>query len=244
MSALLDGKTAIITGAGTGIGKGIARAYAREGASLVAASRNEANLAAAARELAPTGARVLAMPTDVTDEAQVAALFERTMSEFGRVDILVNNSGAFDGGPLEELSLETWQKVVDVNLTGVFLCTREAMKVMKPQGGGRIINIGSISAQMPRMNSAPYAATKHGLVGLTKSTALEGRDHGIVASILHPGNVLTEMRAAVDRPIDREPMMSTDDIAMAALTMAALPPNVNMLESIVLPVEQKYLGRG
>ena len=197
-----------------------------------------------AGELAPTGASVVVAPTDVTDESQVVALFERTMDEFGRVDILVNNSGAFDGGPIEELSLETWQRVVDVNLTGVFLCTREAMKIMKPQGGGRIINIGSISAQMPRMNSAPYSSTKHALVGLTKSTALEGRDHGIVASILHPGNVLTEMRAQVDRPMDMEPMMSTDDIAAAALTMAALPMNVNMLESIVLPVEQKYLGRG
>ena len=244
MGMMLESKVAVITGAGTGIGKGIARAYAREGASLVVASRNAGNLRASADELAPMGVRVVIAPTDVTEEAQVAALFERTMSEFGRVDILVNNSGAFDGGPLDELPLETWQKVVDVNLTGVFLCTREAMKVMKLQGGGRIINIGSISAQMPRMNSAPYAATKHGLVGLTKSTALEGRDHGIVASILHPGNVLTEMRATSDRPMDVEPMMSTDDIAMAALTMAALPLNVNMLESIVLPVEQKYLGRG
>ena len=241
---MLDGKVAIITGAGTGIGKGIARAYAREGASLVLASRNEANLAGTAEELAETASRAVVAPTDVTDESQVVALFERTMDEFGRVDILVNNSGAFDGGPIEELSLETWQRVVDVNLTGVFLCTREAMKIMKPQGGGRIINIGSISAQMPRMNSAPYSSTKHALVGLTKSTALEGRDHGIVASILHPGNVLTEMRAQVDRPMDMEPMMSTDDIAAAALTMAALPMNVNMLESIVLPVEQKYLGRG
>ena len=134
--------------------------------------------------------------------------------------------------------------MIDVNLTGVFLCTREAMKIMKRQGGGRIINIGSISAQMPRMNSAPYSTTKHALVGLTKSTALEGRDFGVVASILHPGNVLTELRDESDQSIDQEPMMSTDDIAMAALAMAALPLNVNMLESVVLPVAQKYLGRG
>jgi len=133
---------------------------------------------------------------------------------------------------------------VDVNLTGVFLCTREAMKIMKPAGGGRIINIGSISAQMPRMNSAPYSTTKHALVGLTKSTALEGRDFGVVASILHPGNVLTELRDNSALAQNQEPMMSTDDIAMAALTMAALPLNVNMLETIVLPVEQKYIGRG
>ena len=240
----LDAKIAIITGAGTGIGKGIARAYAREGAKLVIASRNKGNLDRTAEELRSDGATVLVAPTDVTVEAQVIGLFQRTMEEFGRLDILVNNSGVFDGGPLEELSLETWQRVIDVNLTAVFLCSREAMKIMKSQRAGRIINIGSISAQMTRMNSAPYSASKHGLVGLTRSTALEGRDFGVVASCLHPGNVATERRDASDASQDQEPMMTPDDIAMAALTMAALPPNVNMLESIVLPVTQAYLGRG
>ena len=237
----LDGKVAIVTGGGTGIGKGIARAFAAEGARVVIASRSEQSLNDAAREI---GGSVLGVPTDLKVETQVVALFERTLAEMGRLDILVNNSGVFEGGPLEELSLETWQHVMDVNLTGVFLCTREAMKIMKDQGGGRIINIGSISAQMPRMNSAPYTTTKHGLVGLTKSTALEGRDFGVVASILHPGNVLTELRDNSALAQNQEPMMSTDDIAMAALTMAALPLNVNMLEAIVLPVEQKYIGRG
>ena len=240
----LDAKIAIITGAGTGIGKGIARAYAREGAKLVIASRNKGNLDRTAEELRSDGATVLVVPTDITVESQVIALFQRTMEEFGRLDILVNNSGVFDGGPLEDLSLETWQRVIDVNLTAVFLCSREAMKIMKSQRAGRIINIGSISAQMTRMNSAPYSASKHGLVGLTKSTALEGRDFGVVASCLHPGNVATERRDASDASQDQEPMMTPDDIAMAALTMAALPPNVNMLESIVLPVTQAYLGRG
>ena len=240
----LDAKIAIITGAGTGIGKGIARAYAREGAKLVIASRNKGNLDRTAEELRSDGATVLVVPTDITVESQVIALFQRTMEEFGRLDILVNNSGVFDGGPLEDLSLETWQRVIDVNLTAVFLCSREAMKIMKSQRAGRIINIGSISAQMTRMNSAPYSASKHGLVGLTKSTALEGRDFGVVASCLHPGNVATERRDASDASQDQEPMMTPDDIAMAALTMAALPPNVNMFESIVLPVTQAYLGRG
>lgn len=237
----LDGKVAIVTGGGTGIGKGIARAFAAEGARVVIASRSEQTLNEAAGEL---GDQVLAVPTDLKVEAQITALFERTIAEMGQLDILVNNSGVFEGGPIEELSLETWQHVVDVNLTGVFLCTREAMKIMKPAGGGRIINIGSISAQMPRMNSAPYSTTKHALVGLTKSTALEGRDFGVVASILHPGNVLTELRDNSALAQNQEPMMSTDDIAMAALTMAALPLNVNMLETIVMPVEQKYIGRG
>ena len=240
----LDGKVVIVTGGGTGIGKGIAHAFAKEGADLVLASRNGANLEAAAAELRSLGGRVLAVPTDVSDEAQVVALFERTMQELGRLDILVNNSGSFGGGPLDELTLETWQRSVDVNLTGPFLGTREAFKIMKRQGGGRIINIGSISAQMPRMNSAPYASTKHGLVGLTHSAALEGRAHGIAVSCLHPGNVLSQMREDRDNPMNREPMMSVEDIAAAALTMATLPPHVNMYEAIVLPVDQVYLGRG
>ncbi|MDP6110785.1 MAG: SDR family oxidoreductase [Planctomycetota bacterium] len=241
---LLKDKIAIITGAGTGIGKGIARAFGREGAKLVIASRKEENLNAAAEELRPQGVEVLVVRTDVTDEEQVAALFARTMDVFGRVDILVNNSGVFDGGPLEELSLETWQKVIGVNLTGPFLCSREAMKIMKKQRGGRILNIGSISAQMPRMNAAPYATSKHGLVGLTKSTALEGRAFGVVASALHPGNTVTERRNASDMPMDQEPMMTVDELAMTAVTMAAAPPHVNVLEAIVLPVEQEYIGRG
>lgn len=240
----LDGKIAIITGAGTGIGKGIARGFAREGADLILASRNQANLEETAREIAPYQRRVAVIPTDVTDEAAVVALFERALAEFGRLDILINNSGTFDGGPFEELSLATWQKVVDVNLTGPFLCAREAMKIMKRQGGGRIINIGSISAQMCRPNAAPYNTTKHALVGLTKSIALEGRDFNVVASVLHPGNVLTERRAASSAAQDAEPMMTVDELALTAITMAALPLHVNVFESIVLPTQQKYLGRG
>ncbi len=240
----LDGKIAIVTGAGTGIGKGIARAFAKEGALLVLASRNQEKLEETATETRPYGAKTLVVPTDVTDETQVKALFDQTMQEFGRVDIVINNSGAFDGGPLENLSLETWQKVLNVNLTGPFLCSREAMRIMKPQGGGRIINIGSISAQMARMNSVPYTTTKHGLVGLTKAAALEGRDFGVVVSCLHPGNVLTERRASAASSADQEPMISVDELAMTVVTMAALPLHVNLLEAIVLPVTQAYVGRG
>lgn len=240
----LDRKIVIVTGGGTGIGKGIAKAFAREGAKLVIASRNRDNLATTAAELRPEGATVIEAPTDVTDEAQVVALFQRTMEEFGRLDILVNNSGTFDGGPIDELSLKTWQHVIDVNLTGVFLCTREAMKIMKQQQGGRIINIGSISARVPRPDSAPYSTSKHGLVGLTKATALEGRKYGISAGALHPGNVLTEWRATSDSPTDQEPMITPDDLAVAALAMAAMPPYANVLESVVLPVEQLFVGRG
>jgi NAD(P)-dependent dehydrogenase (short-subunit alcohol dehydrogenase family) len=150
----------------------------------------------------------------------------------------------FDGGPIEELSLETWQRVIAVNLTGPFLCTREAMRLMKPRGGGRILNIGSISAQVPRMDSVPYTTSKHGLVGLTKAAALEGRAHGVVVSCLHPGNVATERRQASDAPADQEPMITPDELAEVALTMVSLPLHVNVLESIVLPTTQLYLGRG
>jgi NAD(P)-dependent dehydrogenase (short-subunit alcohol dehydrogenase family) len=240
----LDNQVTIITGAGTGIGKGIARAFAHEGAILVLASRNAQNLADTAAEMRALGATAVVVPTDVTDEAQVEALFAKTISEYGRVDILINNAGAFDGGPLEDLSLATWMHVLNVNLTGPFLCSRAAMKIMKAQGGGRIINIGSISAQMPRLNSVPYTTTKHGLVGLTKAAALEGREHGVVVSCLHPGNVLTERRAGAASSADQEPMMTVDELAMTAVTMAALPLHVNLLEAIVLPVTQKYVGRG
>ena len=241
---LLDGKVAIITGAGTGIGRGIAKAYSREGAKIVLASRNRVNLERTAQELRADGGTALVLPTDVTIEEQVIDMVRKTVDEYGRLDIMVSNSGIFDGGPFEELTLETWRKVIDVNLTGVFLCGREAMKVMRRQGEGRIINIGSISAQMPRAGSAPYTATKHALVGLTKTMALEGREFGVVTSILHPGNVDKESRVGSTDPADHEPMMQPEDIAAAALTMAALPPNVNMLESIVLPTAQLYLGRG
>ncbi len=241
----LDGKVVIVTGAGTGIGLGMVRVFAREGAQLVLASRNEQNLRAAADSLGEYGAPdALVVPTDVTDEQSVMALFARTMEAFGRVDILINNSGVFDGGPIEDLSLETWRHVMDVNVTGPFLCIRSAMPIMKRQGTGRIINIGSISAQMPRMDAAPYATSKHAIVGLTKAAALEGRAHGVVVSCLHPGNVMTERRGTDDVLPSEEPMMTPDELATVVLTMAVLPPHVNMLESIVLPTTQLYLGRG
>jgi NAD(P)-dependent dehydrogenase (short-subunit alcohol dehydrogenase family) len=181
---------------------------------------------------------------DVTDETQVHQLFDRTLKEFGRLDILVNNAGAFDGGPLDELSTQAWDKVIAVNLRGPFLCTREAMRIMKRQKGGRIINIGSISAQRVRPHSAPYSASKHGLWGLTQVTALEGRDHGISCGCLHPGNVRVERRQESTKEIDQEPMMTVKELAQTAVLMASLPPHVNMLEAIVLPVEQLYVGRG
>ncbi len=237
----LDGKIALITGAGTGLGKGTAQAFIREGAKLVIASRNQQRLDATADELRSQGAAtVLVIPTDITDEAQVIALFEKTVQEFGRLDILVNNAGIWEEALIEDMSLEFWQRTIDVCLTGPFLCSREAMKIMKRQGEGRIINIGSIAARMPRVTTAHYSSAKLGLVALTKTLALAGRDYGISAGCLHPGNMAT---AQMDG-LEHEPMMAVDDLVMAVVTMAALPPHVNMLETVVLPVTQPFLGRG
>ena len=244
----LDGKVAIVTGGGSGIGKGIAKAFADEGCSVVIAARNADRLAAAAAELSNGGGTVISIPTDVTSEEQMISLFAKTMAQFGKVDVLVNNSGAFDGGPVEELTMEQWQKVIDVNVTGPFLGSREAFKIMKKQGGGRIINIGSIAAQKPRHSSSPYTTSKHAVWGLTQSLALEGRDHGIAVSALHPGNVMVERRgdgkSATGRDEGPEPLISTEDMGRTALLMATLPPGSNMLEAIVLPLGQAYLGRG
>ena len=240
----LETKVALITGGNKGIGKGIARALASEGALLVLTARGGEELRRTADELAGQGAAVFAVPADVTDERQVQEVFRRTLERFGRLDILVNNAGAFDGGPLDELAAETWDKVLAVNLRGPFLCTREAMRIMKRQGGGRIINIGSISAQRVRPHSAPYSASKHGLWGLTQVTALEGRDHGITCGCLHPGNTLVERRQGSGNKEDEEPMMSVEELAQVALLMATLPPHVNLLEAIALPIGQLYIGRG
>jgi NAD(P)-dependent dehydrogenase (short-subunit alcohol dehydrogenase family) len=238
----LDGKIALVTGASSGIGFGIARGLAAEGASLVLTARNAARLSQNAEELSKSRTAVLAIPADVTDEAQVQEIFRQTMEQFGKLDLLVNNAGIFDGGPVDELSVEAWDRVMATNLRGPFLCTREAMRIMKAQRSGRIINIGSISAQRVRLNSAAYSTSKHGLWGLTQVTALEGREFGITCGCLHPGNVEVETLAQARRE-NGEPVMTTDTIAQAAVAMATLPPNVSMLEAIVLPIDQPYLGR-
>jgi NAD(P)-dependent dehydrogenase (short-subunit alcohol dehydrogenase family) len=239
----LEGKIALVTGASQGIGFGIAQSLAAEGASLVLTARNIERLNQNAEALTKAGTNVLAIPADVTDESQVQEVFQQTRERFGRLDILVNNAGIFDGGPVDELSVETWDRVMATNLRGPFLCTREAIRMMKEQRGGRIINIGSISAQRVRPNSAAYSTSKHGLWGLTQVTALEGREFGITCGCLHPGNVDVETLADARR-VSGEPVMSARDIAQAAVLMATLPPHVNMLEAIVLPVDQLYIGRG
>lgn len=239
----LTGQIALITGAGRGLGRAIARALASEGAQTVLTARSETELAAATDEIARLGPKPWMLAGDITGERHVETLFAEIKERFGRLDVLVNNAGAFDGGPLDELSTEAWDKVIAVNLRAPFLCTRAALRMMKPQGRGRIINIGSISAQRVRPSSAPYAASKHGLWGLTQATALEGREYGVTCCCLHPGNILVEHRRT-DKPQDAEPMMTPDEVAEVALLMATLPPHVEMLEAIVLPHQQLYVGRG
>jgi NAD(P)-dependent dehydrogenase (short-subunit alcohol dehydrogenase family) len=237
----LIGQVAIICGGGSGIGKGIAKAFVDEGCSVIIAGRQAERLVKVAEDLCSGGATVVPIPTDITDEAQVMALFRQAWQRFGKLDILVNSSGAFDGGPIEDLTLKAWNTVMDACVTGPFLCTREAFKIMKPVRHGRIINIGSISAQRSRENMSPYTTAKFAIDGFTQSAALEGREYGICVSCLHPGNVRVERRA---NSSDLEPMMEVATIARAALLMATLPPDVNMLSAIVVPLTQKYIGRG
>jgi NAD(P)-dependent dehydrogenase (short-subunit alcohol dehydrogenase family) len=234
-----EGKTALVTGASRGIGKGICEALAAEGAGLIMVARGREALQRVAADLQAQGAHALAVVADVTVESQVRAAFAEAMERFGRLDLLVNNAGVSDGGALEEITVETWDKVMAANLRGPFLCTREAFRIMKPAGGGRIINLGSLAARRVRPLSAAYSTSKHGIWGLTQVSALEGREFGIACGCIFPGNVLTEKNRS--RP---EPMMTVEELVQAVVAMASLPAHVNMLEAVVLPVGQPYVGRG
>src|SRR4051794_4646209 len=227
------GKTAIVTGAGSGIGRATALALLREGYAVVLAGRRPEALAETVSRSDGTRSRALAIPTDVTDPTSVRALFEATKRAFGRLDLLFNNAGT--GAPavaLEDLTIEQWRRVLDVNLTGAFLCTREAFRLMKDQvpRGGRIINNGSISAHAPRPHSAPYTAAKHAITGLTRSTALDGRPHDIACGQIDIGNADTEMTVRMKAGVPQangsvaaEPTMDVGNVARAVVFMAGLP---------------------
>ena len=240
----LQGRIVAITGAGRGIGLAIARLLAGAGCRLAICGRDAVRLTTASRELGELGAEVYADSVDVSQEDEVERWFAQIDQKLGPVQILINNAGAFDGGHFPTVSREAWDRVIDSCLTGAFLCSREAFRRMERAGEGRILNIGSISAQRPREGSAPYAAAKFGLWGLTQAIAIDGRAHGIVCSCLHPGNVLVERRQDSGLESDRESMMDSLTIAEAALAMLNLPPDVNFLEGIVLPRDQAYLSRG
>jgi len=237
-------KVALITGGGTGIGRSVALALAGEGYSVVVAGRRREPLEATAVEGSKLGARMLSVPTDVGDPSSVRALFAQTVEVFG--------SGA-PSVPLEDLTFEQWKSVVDANLTGAFLCTQEAIKVMKNQQprGGRIVNNGSISAHAPRPNSAPYTATKHAITGLTKSTSLDCRKYDIACGQIDIGNAATEMTQGMVNGVPQangeiavEPRIQPEHVARAVVYMASLPLDANVQFMTVMATKMPFIGRG
>ena len=245
-------KTALVTGAGSGIGRAVALALAGEGYGVVLAGRRVDALEATAA-MAPAG-RMLPVAVDIADPASVKALFDRAGEVFGRLDLLFNNAGT--GAPpipLEDLTFEQWKRVVDTNLTGAFLCTQQAVRMMKAQAprGGRIINNGSISAHSPRPNSAPYTATKHAITGLTKSTALDGRAFDIACGQIDIGNAATDLTARMSGGVPQangeivaEPVMDVKHVADAVAYMAGLPLDANVLSLTVMATKMPFVGRG
>jgi NAD(P)-dependent dehydrogenase (short-subunit alcohol dehydrogenase family) len=247
-------KTAIVTGAGTGIGKAAATALLQNGYRVAFAGRRREPLDAAIAATGALAADALAVPTNVADPASVATLFDRVKASWGRLDVLFNNAGV--GAPpidMEDLTLEQWRNVVDINLTGAFLCTQHAIRIMKDQAprGGRIINNGSISAHAPRPNSAPYTATKHAITGLTKATSLDGRKYDIACGQIDVGNAGTEMAAKMATGVPQangqiavEPLMDVAHVASAIVYMAGLPLDANVQFMTIMATKMPFVGRG
>jgi NAD(P)-dependent dehydrogenase (short-subunit alcohol dehydrogenase family) len=249
----IDRRIAVVTGAGSGIGRAVALALAREGFAVAAAGRDRQRLEETATALGTDG-ELTPIPTDVTDPQSVRQLFARTEEQWGRLDVLFNNAGVgAPGVPLDELGVDQWRTVVDTNLTGVFLCTQQAFRIMKQQQprGGRIINNGSISAHVPRPNSAPYTATKHAVTGLTKSTSLDGRPFDIACGQIDIGNAETPLTARMAKGVPQangsvavEPVIDVDHVARAVVYMATLPLDANVQFMTVMATKMPYLGRG
>jgi NAD(P)-dependent dehydrogenase (short-subunit alcohol dehydrogenase family) len=247
-------KVAIVTGAGSGIGRAVALTLSGAGFSVVLAGRRQEALQETARLAGQSGGGALPVATDVTNGDSVVALFEGAKSAFGRLDLLFNNAGTFTPAvPLEELTRQQWQAVVDTNLTGPFLCTQQAFRLMKAQTpkGGRIINNGSISAHAPRPLSAPYTATKHAITGLTKSSALDGREHNIACGQIDIGNAATDMTSRMkdgvrqaNGTIAPEPTMDVQCVADAVRYMASLPLDANVMFLTVMATKMPFAGRG
>ena len=246
-------KLALVTGAGTGIGRAVALAFLREGYSVVLAGRRAEPLQAVALE-SGAGSRALAVATDVSKPESVAALFVKVKEVFGRIDVLFNNAGVSGiGTGFEDIAFDTWQNIVNINLTGSFLCAQGAFKLMKNQvpQGGRIINNGSISAHAPRPNSAPYTSTKHAITGLTKSISLDGRRYNIACGQIDIGNAMTELAEKMAKGVPQangeiaiEPMMDANEVADAVVHMAALPLSTNVQFMTIMATKMPFVGRG
>ncbi|CAN5499758.1 SDR family oxidoreductase [soil metagenome] len=245
-------KIAIVTGAGSGIGRAVAIALYQDGWTIVLAGRREKHLLETA-SLCDNN-RTLAVPTDIKDPGSVKNLFSQTLKTYGRLDLLFNNAGVnAPAKPLEELTLEEWQMVIDTNLTGAFLCTREAFKIMKNQDpiGGRIINNGSISAYVPRPQAAPYTVSKHGITGLTRSTSLEGREFNIACGQIDIGNASSAMTQKIEQGALQadgshkfETTMKVEDVGRTVAYMASLPPDTNVPFMTIMANRMPYMGRG
>jgi NAD(P)-dependent dehydrogenase (short-subunit alcohol dehydrogenase family) len=253
MTKQLTDQVAVVTGASSGLGRGIAEALAAAGAKTVLAARRTDLLEEVASAIGDAGGTALPVTTDVTREEQVVRLFGRTHETYGRVDVLVNNAGVPTHVPTEDIALSYWQEVLDVNLTAAFLCSREAIKIMKSQApqGGRIINIGSVSTKTPRPDSLPYTATKFALQGMTHQLTMDGRKYGVVASIIHPGATLSSFSTGRGRakagpgatPDDY--VMAPEDVAKIVVLMCGLPPEVNLYDATILPNHMRsFIGRG
>ncbi|HRA63730.1 MAG: SDR family oxidoreductase [Rhodoferax sp.] len=248
-----ESKIAIVTGAGSGVGKAAALALLGAGYRVVLAGRRREPLEAVATE-SGAGDKALAVPTDVSDPDSVRALFDAAVAAFGRVDVVFNNAGVNAPGiALEDLTVAQWRNVVDINLTGVFLCIQNAFRVMKAQKpmGGRIINNGSISAHTPRPNSIAYTATKHGVMGLTKTASLDGRKYDIAVGQIDIGNAATEMAQRMatgviqaNGEIAVEPLMDVNVVGQSVLYMASLPPGANVMFHTVMATKMPFAGRG
>jgi len=248
------GRVAVVTGAGSGIGRASALALLGDGYRVTLAGRRREALEQTAQAAGESASRALVVPTDVSDPAAVEALFARVEDTFGRVDVLFNNAGVgAPPVPIEDLTIDQWRRVVDVNLTGMFLCAREAVRLMKAQAprGGRIINNGSISAQAPRPNSAPYTATKHAVTGLTKCLSLDGRAFDIACGQIDIGNAGTEMTAKMAAGVPQangsvaaEPVMDVAHVGRAVVHMASLPLDANVQFMTVMATKMPLVGRG